>query len=59
MGILKDALWDWLEDTGYDLGYDWDNYPDIEDWGDIKLNKITARTYYENINSNSNKRTRK
>ena len=56
MGILNDALWDWLEDTGYDLGYDWDNYPDIEDWGDIKLNKITARTYYENYQRGSNSR---
>ena len=50
MGKIKNALWDWLEDTGRDLGYDWDNYPDISEWNNIKNNKITAKEYYEQEN---------
>ena len=46
MSKLKNALWDWLEDYGYDLGYDWDNYPDISQLNDIKNNQITAKEYY-------------
>jgi hypothetical protein len=48
MGKIKDALWDWLEDYGNDLGFDWDNYPDTKDWDDIKINKTTAEEYYRN-----------
>ena len=25
MGRLKDACWDWLDDCGYKLVYDWDS----------------------------------
>ena len=32
MGKIKEALWDWLEDYGRDLGYDWHNYPDVKNW---------------------------
>ena len=46
MGRLKDALWDWLEDYGYELGYNWDNYPQVSKWKEIQLNKITAKEYY-------------
>ena len=31
MGLLKGHIQDWLEEYGYDLGYDWDNLPDISD----------------------------
>ena len=58
MGKLKDALWDWLEETGFELGYDFENYPDISKWNDVKINKTTAREYYENYRSGSNKKTR-
>ena len=57
MGKLKDALWDWLEETGFELGYDFENYPDISKWDDIKINKITARKYYENYQSGSDNKT--
>ena len=46
MGKIKDALWDWLEDYGYELGYNWDNYPQVSKWKEIQLNKITAKEYY-------------
>tara|TARA_R100000152_G_C6735317_1_gene159545 strand:+ start:494 stop:718 length:225 start_codon:yes stop_codon:yes gene_type:complete len=47
MSKIKNALWDWLEDYGYDLGFDWDNYPAIEDLNHIKINQITAKEYYD------------
>ena len=58
MGKIKDALWDWLEDYGNELGFDWDNYPDSKDWNNIRINKITAKEYYETYRSGSNRKTR-
>ena len=31
MGLLKGYVQDWLENYGYDLGYDWDNLPDLSE----------------------------
>ena len=31
MGLIKSFIQDWLEEYGYDLGYDWDNLPALED----------------------------
>ena len=31
MGLLKGYVQDLLEEFGYDLGYDWDNLPDLSD----------------------------
>ena len=31
MGLLKGHIQDWLEEYGYDKGYDWDNLPDLSD----------------------------
>ena len=31
MGLLKGHVQAWLENYGYDLGYDWDNLPDLSD----------------------------
>ena len=59
MGKIKEALWDWLEDYGRDLGYDWHNYPDVKNWDKIRINKTTAKEYYEYDRSGSNKRKRK
>ena len=59
MGKIKDALWDWLEDYGNELGFDWDNYPDSKDWNNIRINKITAKEYYETYRSGSNRNSRK
>ena len=27
MGMMKSFIHDWLENNGFDLGYDWDNLP--------------------------------
>ena len=27
MGLLKGHVQEWLEDVGFELGYDWDNLP--------------------------------
>ena len=48
MGRIKKYLEDWLENYGYDLGYDMNNCPDFVDWNVVKRNKIDAFTYYNN-----------
>ena len=48
MGKMKEAVQDWLDDHGYDLDFDMDNYPDIKDWKWIAINHITSRVYYHN-----------
>ena len=30
MGLLKGFIHDWLEEHGWELGYDWDNLPSID-----------------------------
>ena len=57
MGKLKGVLEDWLDNYGHDLGYDMTNYPSMEDWDNIRINKIDAREYYENYRSRSNRKT--
>ena len=59
MGKLKGVLEDWLDNYGHELGYDMTNYPSMEDWDNIRINKIDAREYYENYRSSSNRKTRK
>ena len=59
MGKLKGVLEDWLDNYGHELGYDMTNYPSMEDWDNIRINKITAKEYYENYRSGSNRKTRK
>ena len=46
MGKIKDRVQDWLEDYGYELGYDINNCPDMIDWDIIQQNNIDAFTYY-------------
>jgi len=36
MGLLKGHIQDWLEEVGYDLGYDWDNLPSLSEMEEIK-----------------------
>ena len=59
MGKLKGVLEAWRDNYGHELGYDMTNYPSMEDWDNIRINKIDAREYYENYRSPSNRRTRK
>ena len=37
MGGMKNALEDWLEIIGYDLGYDMENYPEITKSENVKI----------------------
>ena len=30
MGMIKSFIFDWLEDHGFELGYDWDKLPSID-----------------------------
>ena len=36
MGKNKDAAWDWLEECGWELGYDWDCLPKLDQLENIK-----------------------
>ena len=47
MGKIRDVAQDWLSDYGYELGYDWDNLPNMVNWESIKLNKTKPKEYYE------------
>ena len=31
MGMMKGFIHEWLEDFGFELGYDWDNLPSLSD----------------------------
>ena len=45
MGGMKNALEDWLEIIGYDLGYDMENYPEITQWENVKIKRIYRSKY--------------
>ena len=47
MGRLKSAVWDFMDECGTDLGYDWDNIPDLSYWSWIKSKKIPIDKYKE------------
>ena len=42
MGLLKGYIQDWLEEFGYDLGYDWDNLPSLSDMKKLKKKQKKA-----------------
>ena len=45
MSKLKNEIHDWLEDFGYDLGYTWNDLPDLSD-----MDRITEIMFkYGNI----------
>lgn len=46
MGRVKGYIHDWLESSGFDLGYGWDNYPDMDDMEKIEFDGIPAWEYY-------------
>ena len=45
MGKLKNYAQDWLEHTGYSLGYSISFLPDLSDFDTVKLNQIDAQQY--------------
>ena len=46
MGKIKRYLEDWLENYGYDLGYDMSNVPDLDELDYVLENDINAETYW-------------
>ena len=46
MGKIKRYLEDWLENYGYDLGYDMSNIPDLDELDYVLENDINAETYW-------------
>ena len=47
MGLLKGHIQDWLEEYCYDLGFDFDNLPDLSD---MTSDCPSAEEYYGNTN---------
>jgi|21_taG_2_1085346.scaffolds.fasta_scaffold43560_4 hypothetical protein len=45
MGKTKAALEDWLDDCGYELGYDMEFYPNLSQFNKIKTKRIYRREY--------------
>ena len=46
MGRMKDYLNDWLENYGWELGYDMANVPDLDELDYVVENDIDAKTYW-------------
>ena len=46
MGKMKSYIQDWLNDIGYDLGYDIDNLPRTEHFGLITRLQIKAHEFF-------------
>ena len=46
MGKVKDYLHEWLEETGFELGYDMMTSPDINDLEWVAENEIDSWTYW-------------
>jgi len=47
MGLLKGHIQDWLENYGYELGFDFYNLPDLSD---MTSDCPSAEEYYGNTN---------
>ena len=46
MGKVKDYLHEWLEEIGFELGYDMITSPDINDLEWVAENEIDSWTYW-------------
>ena len=46
MGQIKSYINDWLETYGDELGYDWDNVPNMGDMDAVASDRIPAWEYY-------------
>ncbi len=45
MGKLKSHVQDFLEHKGHELGYDWDNLPELKDFEIVSQNNIPVWEY--------------
>ena len=48
MGKMKNHVHGWLEEYGFDLGYDMSNAPEFEDMDWVADDGIDAQEYWEN-----------
>jgi hypothetical protein len=55
MSNVKNMLSDWLEDCGYELGYDFDFHPLQSQFKTIKTKRIYRRKYGEWQSKSNNK----
>ena len=46
MSKMKDLVQFFLEEYGYDLGFGWDNLPNLGDLDNIITNQTDAKEYY-------------
>ena len=46
MGFMKRYLEEWLENYGWELGYDMANVPDLDELDYVVENDIDAKTYW-------------
>ena len=46
MGQIKNYLQDWLDNYGWELGYDMGNIPDLGDLDAVASDDIDAETYW-------------
>ena len=47
MGAIKKYLHDWLENFGYELGYDMANVPDLQDLDWVTNDDVDAEAYWK------------
>ena len=48
MSKIKSYIESWLENCGWDLGYDMQNLPELQDFDNIADNNIDAYDYFIN-----------
>ena len=48
MGKMKNNIYGWLEDYGFELGYDISNAPEFEDMDWVASDGVDAQEYWEN-----------
>jgi hypothetical protein len=47
MGKMKNHVYGWLEDYGFELGYDMTNTPYLEDFEWVANDSVDAQTYWK------------
>ena len=47
MGRMKSHLHDWLEEYGYELGYDMSNAPELSDLWWVADSSVDAQEYWD------------
>lgn len=52
MGKLKGYVQDWLDEYGFGMGFDWENYPStLEEMLTVRRKRQDAKEYHDGKNS--------